>query len=184
MTSEALEIWTIGHSNRPIEEFVGILQLHQIQMLADVRIVPASKRFPHFGQSRLARALARMQIGYVHIPSLGGHRTPRPDSPNTAWKSDMFRGYADYMMTQNFARGVEDLLAVARENRTAIMCAEALWSHCHRSLISDHLKVMGLTVRHITGRTKTELHPFTTPARILNDRLCYRPEAVPLELPF
>lgn len=166
-------IWTIGHSTRKIEDFIGLLKEHRISALADVRRYPGSRRHPQFGQEQLAAALRQEGIEYVHFPELGGRRHARPDSPNTAWRNEAFRGYADYMMTPEFLAGLERLRTLSRENRTAIMCAEALWWQCHRGLVADFLKAEGEQVLHIVGPEKLEEHPFTSAARIVGGRLTY-----------
>ncbi len=167
-------IWTIGHSTRSGEEFTQILRAHDIQLLVDVRSFPGSRRYPQFNRATLAEALAAAGIQYKHEPQLGGRRTPRPDSHNTAWRNASFRAYADHMESEEFRNGVKDLLELAREARTAVMCAESLWWRCHRSLISDYLKAAGHQVIHILDETKTEEHPFTSAARIVDGELSYR----------
>src|SRR4051794_40103309 len=137
MEATPTEIWTIGHSTRSIEEFIGLLQANQIQTLVDVLRFPGSRRHPQFGQAQLSAALARVDIEYWHFPELGGRRTARSDSPNTAWRNAAFRGYADYMSTGAFPAAIDRLLRLAETRRTAILCAEALWWQCHRSLIAD-----------------------------------------------
>src|ERR1051325_3106170 len=122
-----MTVWTIGHSTRPIEEFVGLLKENQIQALADVRRFPGSRRHPQFGQEQLSHSLQESLIEYVHLPQLGGRRPALPDSPNTAWRNAAFRGYADYMGTPEFADGIKHLIELASSKPTAIMCAEALW---------------------------------------------------------
>ena len=176
------EIWTIGHSTRSIEDFIDLLRTNHIEALADVRRFPGSRRHPQFGRAKLADALARAGIEYVHFPELGGRRAARPDSPNTAWRNEAFRGYADYMDTPEFARGVQRLLALARTKRAAIMCAEALWWQCHRSLIADHLKAEGHTIWHILSANKVQLHSFSGAARLVNGRLSYRKNKSEAEL--
>jgi uncharacterized protein (DUF488 family) len=167
-------IWTIGHSTRPIDEFVAALQSFRISALVDVRTYPGSRRYPQFNKPNLAASLAGVEIAYRHSPELGGRRRPKPDSINMAWRNEMFRGYADYMESEGFREGIERLLELARESRTVIMCAEAVWWKCHRSLIADYLKVRGVTVLHILSEGKAEEHPFTSAARIVNDELSYR----------
>src|SRR5690606_25733807 len=127
----APRIWTIGHSTLDLETFVARLRAHGIALLADVRSYPSSRRYPHFTRDALAASLAAAGIGYVHLPGLGGRRTPRPDSVNTAWRNPGFRGYADYMQGEAFAAAMADLMARARAQPTAIMCAEAPWWRCH-----------------------------------------------------
>jgi uncharacterized protein (DUF488 family) len=167
------ELWTIGHSTRAIEEFLGLLSANRIEALADVRRFPGSRRHPHFGQDKLAESLARAGVQYRHFVELGGRRPPLPDSPNTAWRNAAFRGYADYLMTEAFGADMKRLMKLAGEKRTAIMCAEALWWQCHRGLIADYLKARGLKVLHIMGAGKVEEHPFTSAARIVRGELSY-----------
>jgi len=169
-----IKIWTIGHSTRPLDEFLALLKQNGIRALADVRRFPGSKRHPHFGQAQLSAALAGDQIEYVHFPELGGRRKALPDSINTAWRHPAFRGYADYMMTKEFHDGIQRLLAIAKEKPTAIMCAEALWWQCHRGLISDFLKAEGHEVIHIMGKNKIEEHPYTSAAKMINGKLSYQ----------
>src|SRR4051812_17801715 len=176
---EAVTLWTVGHSNKSIEEFLELLASQQIQLLADVRRFPGSRRLPHFNQENLSVSLTRTGIEYLHFPELGGRRRVLANSPNTAWRNEAFRGYADFMMTDEFRAGIHRLLEVAREKRTAIMCAEALWWQCHRSMIADYLKAAGHEVIHIMSRTKTEAHPFTSAARLVNGRLSYALESEP-----
>ena len=168
-------IWTIGHSTRTIDEFIELLHAHGIKVLADVRRYPGSRRLPHFKQELFAQSLANAGIQYAHFSELGGRRRARVDSPNTAWRNEAFRGYADYMMTEEFADGIERLMQLAHRQPTAVMCAEALWWQCHRGLIADHLKAAGYPVIHILAGNKTEPHPFTRAARIVDGKLSYAP---------
>ena len=169
-----MEIWTVGHSTRAAEEFGKILSAHSIQVLVDVRSFPGSRRYPQFNRAALSESLEKIGIIYKHEPRLGGRRTPRADSHNTSWRNSSFRAYADHMETEEFQKGVNGLLEVARDARTAVMCAEALWWRCHRSLIADYLKAAGHSVVHIIDETKTEEHPFTSAARIVDGELSYR----------
>jgi len=169
-----MRIWTVGHSTRSAEEFGQMLVAHGVQVLVDVRMFPGSRRYPQFNRAALAESLAAIGIEYKHEPRLGGRRTPRVDSHNTAWKNASFRAYADHMESEEFQNGVEELLELARDARVAVMCAEAVWWRCHRSLISDYLKAAGHTVIHILNETKTEEHPFTSAARIVQGELSYR----------
>lgn len=159
-----------------MEEFVRILTAHAIQLVADVRQFPGSRRYPQFNKEALAQSLAAHDITYVHLPELGGRRKPRPDSHNTAWRNEAFRGYADYMETPEFRDGVRRLMRLANEH-SAIMCAEAVWWRCHRALISDYLKAHKIEVCHIISEGKSEPHPFTSPARIIEGNLSYCSEA-------
>jgi len=172
-----MRIWTIGHSTRTTEKFISLLEEHGIKLLADVRLLPGSKRYPQFNKETLADSLAKVAICYEHFPELGGRRKPRKDSPNTAWRNESFRGYADYMETEGFDKGVKRLLDLAVDaGPTAIMCAEAVWWRCHRSLISDYLKARGIEVMHILDANKAEPHPYTSAARMANGKLSYAPE--------
>ena len=174
-----MRIWTIGHSTRTIDEFISLLKENEIKLLADVRAWPGSKRYPQFNKDALAESLKAHGIRYEHFPELGGKRKSKPDSRNTAWRNASFRGYADYMETEQFQKGIERLLDVAAEaGPTAIMCAEAVWWRCHRSLISDYLKVRGIEVMHILNATKVEAHPYTSAARIGNGELSYAADSL------
>lgn len=159
-------IYTIGHSTRPFDDFVAILRAHRIATLADVRTVPRSRRHPWFSREALAASLPPLDIAYEHIAELGGLRKPRADSPNTAWRNDSFRGYADYMATAAFQAGLERLLALARASATAAMCAEAVPWRCHRSLIADALVARGHTVVHLMSATCARPHELTPFARV------------------
>jgi uncharacterized protein (DUF488 family) len=178
------ELWTIGHSTRSIEEFISLLKLHQIETLVDVRQFPGSRRLPHFNHENLEKILPGQGIDYVHLVELGGRRKVQKDSPNDNWRHPAFRGYADYMMTEAFALGIEKLLQIAQEKRTAIMCSEVLWWRCHRAMISDFLKVHGVLVHHILSATKIEDHPFTSAARIVDGKLSYSAAESPMEFKF
>lgn len=166
-------IWTIGHSTRTAEGFVEILREHQMEALVDVRSFPGSRRYPHFNKPELSRHLNSNGILYTHLPELGGRRRPNPDSKNTAWRNASFRAYADHMESEEFEKGIETLLELSETKRTALMCAEALWWRCHRSLIADSLKAKGVDVIHIIDARNTERHPYTSAARIVEGRLCY-----------
>jgi uncharacterized protein (DUF488 family) len=167
-------IWTIGHSTRSSEEFIAALTAHGTKLLADVRLLPGSKRYPHFNAEALQHSLGEVGIAYEHFRELGGRRRPRPDSKNTAWRVEAFRGYADYMETPEFAAGVQRLLEMSDAiGPAALMCAEAVWWRCHRGLVSDYLKARGLEVLHIFDAKKSELHPFTSAAQIVNGQLSY-----------
>lgn len=183
MASPGLVLWTIGHSNRAFDDFASLLTSNNIQLIADVRRFPGSRRYPQFGREQLKQALSGIGINYVHLPELGGRRTRLPDSPNTAWRNEAFRGYADYMMSEPFREGVTRLLGSAQEQRTAIMCAEALWWQCHRGLIADHLKAAGHSVIHVLAPGKTQEHPFTSAARLIDGKLSYAAVASESELP-
>lgn len=170
-------IWTVGHSTRTLEEFLALLTANGIGAVADVRRFAGSRKYPHFGADALRTALAAAGVDYVPIPELGGRRRPQPGSPNTAWRNEAFRGYADHMGTEEFRQGIALLLELARRRRTAILCAEAVWWRCHRSLIADHLKAQGLRVLHILNADKVEEHPYTAPARLKDGGLSYASDA-------
>jgi len=166
-------VWTVGHSVRSLEDFLQLLAENRIEAVADVRRYPGSRRWPHFAQTSLAMSLEKRGLVYLWLPELGGRRTPRVDSPNTAWRNPSFRGYADYMETDAFAEGLESLVNLALGLRTAVMCAEALWWRCHRGLIADVLRWLGFEVIHILGPGSTSSHPYTSAARIVGGRLTY-----------
>jgi uncharacterized protein (DUF488 family) len=172
--SSDLSLWTIGHSTRTIDEFLDLLSSFRIGSLVDVRSFPGSRRYPHFNREILSASLTAAGVEYIHMPELGGRRKAKPDSLNMAWRNESFRGYADYMETEAFREGIERLLELARKRRTAVMCAEAVWWRCHRSLIADYLKALGVTVTHILGEEKSEAHPYTSAAQIVNGKLSYR----------
>ena len=148
-------------------------------MLADLRAYPSSKRYPQFNKDALAQSLNAQGIHYEHFAELGGKRKSKADSRNTAWRNASFRGYADYMETKQFQKGIARLFDVAAEaGATAIMCAEAVWWRCHRSLIADYLKARGLEVLHILGTNKIEPHPYTPAARMVNGELSYAADSL------
>jgi uncharacterized protein (DUF488 family) len=169
------QIWTVGHSTRKIDIFLSLLLKNEIKMVADVRLLPGSKRYPQFNKEALAQSLSEHGIRYEHFPELGGRRKAKADSRNTAWRNEAFRGYADYMETEDFGRGVDRLVDLAGEaGPTALMCAEAVWWHCHRALISDFLKARGTEVTHIVDLAKTQSHPFTSAAHMVDGQLSYQ----------
>jgi uncharacterized protein (DUF488 family) len=169
-------IWTVGHSTRSIEEFVALLEENAIRALADIRRYAGSRRHPQFAREALESSLRAAGIDYRWLPELGGRRAPRKDSRNTAWRNDSFRGYADYMETEAFHLGISRLLELARVQPTACMCAEQAWQQCHRGLVSDYLKAQGWEVMHLLGRSRTQPHPYTEPARIVEGQLNYAAE--------
>ncbi|NGX84350.1 DUF488 domain-containing protein [Aequorivita sp. KMM 9714] len=166
-------IWTIGHSTRTFDEFLKLLQSFNIKSLVDVRHYPSSRKFPQFNKDSLEKSLPENNIEYTHLIDLGGRRKPNPNSKNDAWRLDSFKGYADYMATEEFKQALNTLKEIAAEKQTAIMCAEAVWWSCHRSLISDILKVDGWEVLHIMSENKATEHPYTAPARIVDGKLNY-----------
>jgi len=169
----AVTIWTVGHSTRAIDDFIALLRWQQIELLVDVRRYPGSRMHPHFNSGPLAASLSAAGIAYRSAPELGGRRTPRRDSRNTAWRNASFRGYADYMETPEFGVALDGLMAEAATQRAVIMCAEAVWWRCHRSLIADALKARGVEVLHILDGPKIAEHPYTAAARVVDGRLEY-----------
>ena len=173
-----MRLWTIGHSTRKIDQFISLLEENGIKLVVDVRSLPGSKRFPQFNKEALSASLHEVGIRYEHFPELGGRRKPKHNSRNTAWRNASFRGYADYMETEEFRKGADRLVDLANDaGRTAIMCAEALWWRCHRALISDYLKARGIEVMHIIDANKSDPHPYTSAARIVDSELSYRAES-------
>jgi uncharacterized protein (DUF488 family) len=155
-------IWTIGHSTLDFEEFVEILRSFRIRVVADIRHYPGSRKFPQYNSGTLKELLNQAGIDYISFTELGGRRKPRPDSRNGIWRSDAFRGYADYMETDAFTEGICRLTETASLSRTAYMCAEAVWWRCHRALVSDYLKSQGWQVMHIMKKDVAVEHPYTT----------------------
>jgi uncharacterized protein (DUF488 family) len=169
----SITIWTVGHSTRTAPELRDVLIAHGIELVADVRRFPGSRRLPHFGATALESDLALAGILYHAFPTLGGRRKPIPESPNDGWRHIAFRGYADHLASEDFAEGLEELLVLAHGLRTAIMCAELLWWRCHRRLIADVLVSLGCSVFHIRDAGAAEPHRLTSPARLENGVLTY-----------
>jgi uncharacterized protein (DUF488 family) len=176
-------IWTIGHSTRPIGEFMNLLRAHEIRLLVDVRTIPRSRHNPQFNEDRLAESLKKAGLGSLHMPALGGLRKARKDSINDGWRNTSFRGYADYMQTDKFWHALEELMMHGRQNPTAIMCAEAVPWRCHRSLIADALVARGWEVRHILSQVKADEHRLTPFAVIDGTTIVYPQPADPLDPP-
>ncbi len=166
-------VFTIGHSTRSTEEFLALLRAHRIKRLVDVRTVPRSSHNPQFNRETLPQTLAQAGIAYTHMKGLGGLRHPRKDSVNTGWRNASFRGYADYMQTEEFEQQLSGLIAMASRERVAIMCAEAVPWRCHRSLIGDALLVRGFDVRDITGPGSTRAHQLTPFAHVEGTKISY-----------
>ncbi len=166
-------VWTIGHSTRPIEEFIGLLHIHQISLLIDVRTVPRSRYNPQFNTDTLAQSLRAAGLPYRHLPELGGLRKPKKDSINGGWRNASFRGYADYMQTGGFTHALEALMADSRLQPTAVMCAEAVPWRCHRSLMADALVCRGWNSLHIMSETRADLHTLTSFAKPVGSTLTY-----------
>ena len=166
-------VYTVGHSNRGVDEFVGLLKAHGVETLADIRKLPGSNKYPHFNRDELADTLARAGIRYVYLKELGGRRRQSKDSKNTAWRNRSFRAYADHMETGEFRRGIDLLLGYAADGRVAVMCSEAVWWRCHRALVADYLKAMGVNVCHIMGESAVKHHPYTSAAKVVDGKLSY-----------
>jgi uncharacterized protein (DUF488 family) len=171
-------IYTIGHSTRSLEEFLALLRRHRIEVLADVRAYPSSRKFPHFNQPTLETALSQAGIEYRWYQALGGrrHGAPQADSPNRGLRSPGFRNYADYMLSAEFRAAAADLRALARSRRLALMCAERLYWRCHRRLISDYLSAQGDEVLHIESADRLLPHQLTPGAHSENGEVTYPPE--------
>jgi uncharacterized protein (DUF488 family) len=168
-------VCTIGHSNRTIEEFIGLLKQNGIACVLDIRTVPKSRHNPQFGQDILPESLSAAGIGYRHLAGLGGLRRPHKDSPNAGWRNTSFRGYADYMQTDEFAQNVDAVAALARTTRCVLMCAEAVPWRCHRSLVADALLLRDIPVEHIIGPQKRRPHTLTPFARVEGGHITYPP---------
>lgn len=171
-------IHTIGHSTHTLDEFIAMLEAHSISRLIDIRTVPRSARNPQFNRESLPQSLAKAGIHYAHLAALGGLRKPRPDSVNTAWRNESFRGYADYMQTPEFAAALNRLVEAARNERVCIMCAEALPWRCHRSLVSDALLARGIPAFHIMSAKTAQPHVLTPFARVRGERVTYPAESL------
>jgi len=168
-------LYTIGHSTRPFDEFVSVLQAHGIETLVDIRAFPMSRRLPHFNREALEGELPKRAIRYVWMKALGGYRKAvREDSPHTALRSGNFRNYADYTLTAEFEQAMDELLKVAADSRTAYMCAERVYFRCHRMIVSDWLMAHGHEVLHIDADGPTRPHKITAEARIIEGQMIYR----------
>lgn len=183
MPSPPSTIWTIGHSTRPIHEFIALLHAHAINLLVDVRTVPRSRHNPQFNTEALAESLRTSGLNYLHMLALGGLRKARKDSINDGWRNASFRGYADYMQQDEFRDALEALMTHAQQEPTAIMCAEAVPWRCHRSLIADALASRGWTVRHILSPVKADEHRLTPFAVVDGNTIVYPQPADPLAPP-
>jgi uncharacterized protein (DUF488 family) len=177
---KAMEVLTIGHSTRPIETFIRLLKAHAVEALVDVRTIPRSRFNPQFNQETLAEALHAQGIDYRHMKALGGMRHARKDSPNLGWRNGGFRGYADYMQTEEFERALEALIALSQSQRLALMCAEAVPWRCHRSLLADALTVRGIAARHIMSEERADPHRLTAFAHVEGNAITYPPSQLSL----
>lgn len=172
-SEKQLTIYSIGHSTRTLEEFIALLKVYGITFLVDVRTVPRSRHNPQFNKETLPASLKDVAIRYLHMPEIGGLRHPKRDSINLAWENPSFRGYADYMQTKEFTEALLKLIALARENCVAIMCAEALPWRCHRGLISDSLVARRIKVLHIISKTDTITHELNEMAHLEGNNITY-----------
>lgn len=169
----SLLIHTIGHSTRTLDELVALMRPFGVETLVDIRTVPRSRHNPQFNIDALGPSLATRGIGYIHLASLGGLRKARKDSANLGWRNESFRGYADYMQTPGFERGLADLVALASHGHAAVMCAEAVPWRCHRSLVADALVARGIAVEHIIGPGRASAHKLTAFARLQGTQVTY-----------
>jgi uncharacterized protein (DUF488 family) len=176
-------VFTVGHSTHSITDFLDLLGGHEIECVADVRIIPGSRRLPHFARESLTETLPAAGLSYLHLKDLGGRRKPQEGSPNGGWRVAGFRGYADYMQTEPFEVALEELMRTGRERRTAIMCAETLWWRCHRRLIADALVARGWEVLHIASDGSFDRHELTPFAELREGRLQYPPAQPELSAP-
>ncbi len=168
-------LYTIGHSTRSLDELIVALQAHSIRKLVDIRSIPMSRRLPHFNRESLEHSIRAANMQYVWMPALGGRRKKiLDDSPNVALRNDSFRNYADHMLTSEFHQGIADLLTLAEQGRTAYMCAERVYFHCHRMLVSDYLVAHGHEVLHIDATGSVRHHKLMSEARMIDGQLIYR----------
>jgi uncharacterized protein (DUF488 family) len=166
-------ILTIGHSTRSLEEFIGLLKTHGATRIVDVRTIPRSRHNPQFNKDSLPGELKKVGLGYIHLSGLGGLRHAKPDSLNAGWRNASFRGYADYMQTPEFEQGLDELIQLAKQDRMALMCAEAVPWRCHRSLIADALLVRGIRVENIMSLTSRTVHTLTSFAKVRGTTITY-----------
>jgi uncharacterized protein (DUF488 family) len=171
--TQELRVYTIGHSTRTLAEFIDLIKTYDVTLIVDVRTVPHSRHNPQFNKEPLPETFKAEGIKYLHVPDLGGFRRPHPDSPNLAWKNKTFRGYADYMQTREFTENLLKIVALAKENCVAVMCAEAMPWRCHRSLIADALSVRHIKVKHILNANNSTNHELTPWACVQGTRITY-----------
>ena len=166
-------LWTVGHSTRPIDAFIDLLRAHEIRLLVDVRTIPRSRHNPQFNTDALTLSLRDAGLQYRHLPELGGLRKPKKDSINDGWRNASFRGYADYMQTEEFRAAIDALRMFSSQEQTTVMCAEAVPWRCHRSLIADALVMRGWEVRHIMSPENAAPHILTSFAHVEKGMLTY-----------
>jgi uncharacterized protein (DUF488 family) len=169
-------VLTIGHSTRPLDEFIALLKAHAVTLVVDVRTIPCSRHNPQFNEDSLPDSLKKAGIGYIYVPGLGGLRHAKRDSVNAGWRNASFRGYADYMQTPEFRKQIEELIEVAKEHRIALMCAEAVPWRCHRSLIGDALTIRGIRTEDIMNLKQRRLHRLTPFAHVRGSIVTYPAE--------
>ena len=175
-------VFTVGHSTMPIERFIGLLEAYGVERLVDIRSIPRSRHNPQFESGALADSLAARGIEYAHIQALGGLRRAHKDFPNTGWRNEGFRGFADYMQGEDFHNALETLIRMSRQKRVAIMCAEAVPWRCHRSLVADALSVRGIPAVEILSESSYRMHKLTPFARVEGTRITYPPGQATLPL--
>jgi uncharacterized protein (DUF488 family) len=175
-SARPLVVMTIGHSTRPIADFIHLLKAHDVERLVDVRTIPRSRHNPQFNRGQLSPSLHSARLHYRYMPGLGGFRHARRDSVNTGWHNSSFRGFADYMLTPEFRKNLNDLIDLAKRERIAVMCAEAVPWRCHRSLIADALLARGIEVREITSATRAQLHSLTPWGQVNGTQVTYPAE--------
>lgn len=168
----ASTIYTIGHSTRDLSDFLDLLKEQEIKLLVDVRSLPGSNKFPQYNQDDLKISLNNVGIDYFHCAALGGRR-PKVEKNTTSWRNTSFANYASYMKTAEFKAAIKNLEECAMQKRAVLMCAEAVWWRCHRSMIADYLKANGWEILHIINKQKLQQHPFTSPAKLVNGKLTY-----------
>ena len=166
-------VLTIGHSTRTLEEFVQLLEVYGVTLLVDVRTVPRSRHNPQFNKETFPTTLKHYGVKYIHMPEIGGLRHPKHESINLAWKNSGFRGYADYMQTKEFTDNLLKIIALARENRLVLMCAEALPWRCHRNLISDALVIRHVKVEHVISKDSIINHELNEMAHVEGTKITY-----------
>lgn len=176
-------IFTIGHSTRPIDDFIDLLKANGVKLLIDIRTIPKSKRNPQFNTDALSKSLDAAKIDYIHLKELGGLRKPKRDSRNLGWRNESFRGYADYMQTPEFSDALAQAIELAEKKSIALMCAEAVPWRCHRSLVADALTARGIKVFEIVSKSQPKLHKMTPFARVQDARVTYPSETGPLFKP-
>ena len=176
MKKKSCVIFTIGHGTKSIDEFISLLKTYEVQRVVDIRTIPRSRHNPQFNKEILPESLKKVRIGYIYIKGLGGLRHSKKDSVNTAWRNASFRGFADYMQTEEFKENIDRLIRLAKQKKIVIMCAESVPWRCHRSLIADALLVRGIQVKHIMSQKTCNDHTLTPWANVKNVQIIYPDE--------